>query len=407
MREFDYLAVDKGGNFVHGALEARDQDLAYQQLRRIFPFILSLKEHSFGMRRKVSPQAELRIPPETFAVYIRQLATLIASGVQVSRALLVLAEGEHMGLNIVMLRMYSKVIAGSSLSRAMRENPSVFSEIFVSVVEIGEVSGKLEMMLNRLADLHETNWRMRRRIMATMTYPAMLAAASILLLGVFIFVIFPMIQPVFLTLGGELPMLTRLIIFGIAAMQSPWLLVPLLLIGGGLALLFRFRRFLGFLPRGIRLAVDRWILRVPVLGSLIEKTTASRVMYSLATMLDAGVHLGEALKSINNVVSNEFLLRRFTLVWSAVVEGSSINVAMTRHKAFPPWVVQMVKVGEESGTVDAMLKRVAIVYQGEVEYFLENLSSALEPLMLCVMGVVVGVVTVGTFLPVIQLLNEI
>jgi type IV pilus assembly protein PilC len=408
MRIWEYLALEKGGNFVHGSLEARDLELAYHQLRRIFPCILCLREPSRhrGERRR-GALVSIRVPSEIFVVCIRQLATLIAAGVPAPRALLVLAEGENLELNMVLVRMYGKLIAGSSISKAMRENPGIFSEVFTSVVEIGEVSGKLEIMLNRLADLHEVSWRLKRRLLASLTYPAILAASTLILLGVFMLWIFPLIQPVFLTVGGEMPALTKALLFIMAALQSPWFLGPLAAGVAASVLALRFRSTIaGFIP-GFHRAVDDLILKIPVLGKIIEKATISRVLYSLATMLDAGVYFGEALKTINKVVSNEVLTARFEKVWKAVLKGSSLHAALTKFKVLPQWVIQMIRVGEESGTLDAMMRRAARIYQNEVEYFLDNAASALEPIMLCLMGVVVGLVTVATFLPVIQLLNEI
>ncbi|HXE72951.1 MAG TPA: type II secretion system F family protein [Candidatus Nitrosotenuis sp.] len=386
---------------MEGHLEAASLRTARRRLERRYRSVVSLEERA---ERRVLRRP---IPAEALAVYMRQLAVLLGAGVTVPAALASLARGDNPALNRVMRQLSRHVREGASLSQAMRLHPQAFSPIFINLVEAGEVAGRLEQVLSKLADLQEKGVKTRKRLQATFTYPGVLCLTSLVVLSVFVLYVLPVLQPIFLSIGVELPLATRIILALGWFVRTPYVWVPALLLAAiGLAIAVVIFQQL-WLTNQFRLWLSQALFRVPVLGSILEKSTLSRVLFTLAILLESGVPMGSAISVTEKVADNEVIGRGLGRARQAMMQGAGVFQALDLQGILPTMPLQMIKIGESSGTLDLMLRKVAQMYEEEVDLALGTLASALEPLVMVFMGAVVAFVTLASFLPMVRLLGEL
>ena len=348
-----------------------------------------------------------RVSGEELSIAVRQIATMIIAGIPLARSLRVVAGAGSPAAQQVFGAMSVQVESGSTLSGSMRRHPGTFNDVFIRIVESGEVSGRMDSVLTKLADLQEKSVSLRKRVIASFTYPLVLGSTAMATLSVFIFYVLPLMQPVFHSLGVELPLATRVVLAFANAVRNPWIVWPSLVLAAALgAAGFVVYRNL-YRSQEFRFWLHGMLLNLPVAGPLLQKATIARVLYTLSTLLESGVSMGPALVVVEKVAGNEVLIQRLGRARQAMVGGGGVYDSLQYSGAFPEIVLQMIRAGEESGALDAMMRRVSAMYEEEVDLALGTLAQSLEPLILIGMGVVVGFITLASFLPMVKLLSEI
>lgn len=347
-----------------------------------------------------------RVNGEDLAVFTRQFSAMIDAGIPIARGLGFFAEGLSGGdLCKVVETVADKVNSGCRMSHALRSYPQIFSDVYVSMVETGEDSGQLSTAMQRLADLMEKQLKMQKRVVATLTYPVILLLVSLMCIGVFIFFILPMIEPMFLGMNIALPLPTRLLLF------SRHLILPslavVLVIGIG-SWIFRpfVRNFLEKNPK-LRLRLAKAPLDWPIFGPVIRKIAVARILYSLATMLDSGMTLVHSIQRSSTVTGNRWIQEQLMLSKAAIIDGETVAAAFEVSEVFPAGAVQLITIGEETSTLATIVKYVADMYDEDADMALTDMANMLEPLLMGGMGIIVGFIVVSAMLPTLELINHL
>ena len=408
MATFTFKAVDENDRVIQGTLNAPSENLAMLRLKKVYKNVLVLREEMVTATAGVTTfQSSPRVSYESLAVYTRQLATMIEAGISINRCLRFLTQGESQNLNLVLGRVAEGVEQGKSLSKSMGEQPRVFNDTYVAMVKAGETSGGLDLALKKLADLMEKTVTMQKRVQSTFAYPAVIFVVCLAVICLFVFYILPLMLPVFLSMGVTLPWPTRLLVWIVTTARDPRIMIPLMiLLGVGLYVMIMVMRNSKGNPQ-LKYAIDLNILKIPVAGKLILLNDQSRVLYTMATLLDAGVSLTDVLSTLELIAGNQVLTQKLGWARRSMLDGASVFRAFEMHDAFPQTCLQMIKVGEETGNLADMVRRIGRLYEEDVEIQLDNLASMLEPLIMAVMGSIVGFVAIAAFMPMVELLANL
>jgi type IV pilus assembly protein PilC len=398
---FDYKVRDRAGNMVTGSLVADSELLVLQRLREMgyTPLEVGKQKRSLNLEINIKKQ---KVKLKDLSVFSRQFATMINSGLPILRALAILSEqSDNKALAETLAACRGDVEHGASLSGAMVKHPKAFNDLYVSMVKSGETGGSLDTTLLRLASMLEREVHLRGKIKSAMTYPVAVVGLVVLIMSAMLLFVVPQFEGIYTQLGGTLPLPTRALLAISDAFKSFWY------IGVGLIFLarFLFRRFKRT-DQG-RLAIDRVKLRIPVFGNLFHKTALSRFSSTFAMLLSAGVPILQALDIVSDTVNNKVIAAAVNDVQSSVREGESIARPLARHDVFPPMIVQMIAVGEETGQVDTMLEKVAQFYDQEVEASVDALTSLIEPLLIAVIGACVGAAVIALYMPMFGIIQQI
>ncbi len=412
---FAYKGLDGQGKEVRGLLDADTPKTLRALLKNKGIRIVEHKEESADnkngrKRTSLAPRAtEIdlrrfteRVSINEIALTTRQMATLLKSGITLIESLTAIVDQvDNEKLKRVFGQIKSDVNEGSSLADAMGEHPSVFSQLYVSMIRAGEASGALDEVLIRLANFMEQQARLNSRIMSAMMYPAiMLAIGGMIMLLLFVVVI-PRITKIFDQVKAQLPIQTRLLIFTADIVKGYWWLL-IILFGTSVYLFLRWKRS----EKG-RAIWDRFVLSAPVLGTVVRMVAVARFSRTLATLLRSGVPVLNALDIVRDVLSNEKLAEVIENARDAIREGESIAKPIERSGQFPPIVTHMIAIGERSGQLEEMLEHVADNYDFQVNQKVDGLTSLLEPVMIVFMGVGVGYVVFAILLPILQLSQHV
>lgn len=397
MPRFEYGGFDASGTKVTGILEASGRRAALESLRNQQIFATEVQELSAKSRRTSFRWQRRRIPQLELAAATRQLATLLSAGLPLDEVLSSVAEQiERPALSLALNQAREEVVQGQSLHLALEAQGQTFSPLYVNMVKVGESSGTLDQVLTQLADLQENQARTRSRIRAALTYPALMGLiGSAVLVLLFVFVV-PQITRMLDNLGMELPLMTRLLIGTGDLLSSSWWLFLLLAV---LAVIF-LRRYARS-EKG-SLVLHRWALQLPLIGRLNLFTATARLSRTMATLLQSGVPLLTALDIARGLISNKILRQALADTAVSIREGEGLAAPLQRSGVFPRLLVQMAAAGEKSGQLENMLLRAAQSYEQQVELSIAALLPLLEPLMILVMGSVVGVVVMAILLPIFQ-----
>lgn len=343
-----------------------------------------------------------RVKGRDLALFTRQFATMINSGLSLTRCLGILTDQtESPALGRTIKMVLQDVEGGSSLSEALEKRPKVFSELYVSMVKAGEAGGILDDVLLKISDSLERSEELKRKIKSAMAYPILMFSMSLVLVFVMITFIVPVFANMFKTLGGELPLPTRILVNLSNAIRSYWFIfIPLIIL-----VIYGIRRALRM--DSVRYQFDRFKLRLPVFGKVSKEMSLSRFSRTLGVLTAAGVPILEALEVVEKAAGNLIMGEEVSRVRVRVKEGETVAKPLEQGKVFPPMVVQMIGVGEESGALDAMLLRIADFYDKEVTAKVESLTSLIEPLMLVVVGLVIGGILISLYLPMFKLASLI
>lgn len=400
---FAYRVRNREGKIIEGTMEADSNAAVAQRLRaqNMIPIEIKADTSKSGVKREFSlPQ---RVKLKDLAIFSRQFATMIASGLSLLRSLNILSEQtENKKLAETVGAVRDEVETGASLSASMAKHPKVFSSLFVSLTRAGETSGQLDTVLLRVADTYEKDYKLRQKIKAAMTYPVVVFALAIILVTIMLIFIVPTFAEMFTGLGGELPLPTKILVF---LSDKAIILVPLGVVVGITSFIL-YKRFHQSSAQ-FRLRADKIKLKMPVFGDLFSKIAISRFARTLALLLRSGVPVLQALEITAQAAGNEVLARASNDVRESVRQGESIAGPLKNHPVFPPMVVQMISVGEDTGQVDEMLDKIAEFYEQEVESTTESLTALLEPLMIAVLGGLVGSMVVALYMPMFKIFDLI
>jgi len=395
---FDYKVRDKAGALVEGQLEGDSMALVVRRLREMGYMPVSVTPKS-----AVNLKTEIKIPGfsdrvklREIAVVTRQLSTMVDSGLSVVRSLGILAaQVENPTLKRVLNEVRLDLEHGSSLSIACAKHPKVFSELYCTLIQAGEVGGNLDEVLGNLANTIEKQAQLNRTIRSAMTYPSVVLSVMVLIFTAMIVFIVPVFQNLFTTLGGKLPLPTRILITISQTITSPWVLVIIAVIVGGI---IGLRKWIAT-DEGRR-KWDKLMLKPPVFGPLFHKVALARVTSTLASLISSGVPILESLDICADTAGNRTVGDVLIEAKNGVREGRPLADPLREHEeVIPTLVTQMVEVGEQTGALDGMLKKVAEFYDQEVEVTVNNLTALLEPLLTVVMGAGVGLMVISLYLP--------
>jgi type IV pilus assembly protein PilC len=401
---YAYRVRDRVGQVVEGTLEADSRDLVVGKLREMgyTPVEVSERKND-GMRTEIKlPGLSDRVQLKDVAVFSRQFATMINSGLSLLRALSILAEQtENQALASIVNEVRIDVEKGSSLSVALSKHPKAFSRLYVAMVKAGEVGGSLDSVLMRLADTIEKQVELRRKVRSAMTYPAVVGVLVLLIVTAMLLFIIPMFKDLYKELGGTLPKPTQMLLGVSALVRKFWFLI----FGVEIAAVVAFRRWIA--SDDGRKQWDRIKLRVPIFGQLVRKTALARFSRTLSSLVRSGVPILESLDIVAETSGNDVVAVAVQDTKEAVKGGQGISARLEEHEIFPPMVVQMLAVGEETGALDEMLDKIAEFYEQEVEATVDALTSLIEPLLIVVMGACVGGMVVSLYLPMFKIIELI
>jgi len=404
MATFRYSARDASGRVVAGAIDAETEVLVLGKLQEMGFFVTNLQRQSGGAvsLRRLDLGKLRKVGMRELTVFTRQFATMVNAGLSMVRTLNILeAQTESAKLKTIVGDVRKHVEEGMTLSDALGQHPDTFSALTINMVRAGEIGGVLDDVLNRLAIFYEKDLSLRQKVRAAMTYPAAIFTFALGVIFFLVFFILPQFIGFFEGLDLQLPLPTRVLIFVTHALTGYWYVF----LGGLLVSFWGLRVYIGT-ERG-RFRWDRYKLRVPVFGPLLRKVTISRFTRTLGTLITSGVPIMQALEVVSKAVENKIVAQAIDNVRSSIREGESIALPLQNSGLFPPMVVQMTAVGEETGTLDSMLQKVADFYDAEVESTLTQLTSILEPLLIMFLGFVVGFIVLSFYMPLYQLITGI
>jgi len=391
---FKWEGKDRKGTKITGEIQGSNAALIKNQLRKQGILVTKINKKStlFGKRAK-------KIKPLDIAFFTRQLATMLESGVPIIQAFEIIAEGaENPNMAKLVNEIKVDVAAGNTLADSLRQHPQYFDDLFCNLVESGEQSGRLETLLDRIATYKEKTEALKAKIKKAMTYPVSVVVVAIIVTAIMLLKVVPSFQEVFANFGAELPAFTLFVIGLSEWLQEWWFLILVALIAGGYAYGKAHVK-----SKKLRDAEDRALLKAPVVGKIIYEAAVARFARTLSTTFAAGVPLVEALDSVAGASGNVVFYNAAMKIKEDVSAGSQLNFSMRTTNVFPSLAVQMAGIGEESGNLDGMLEKVADYYEAEVDNKVDNLTTLLEPLIMCVLGVLVGGLIIAMYLPIFQL----
>lgn len=392
---FVWEGTDKRGTKMKGEQAARTANLVRAELRRqgITPTVVKPKPKPlFGGQGKA-------IKPKEIAVFSRQIATMLKSGVPIVQSLEIIGGGQKNPRMATLINgLRTEIESGSSLSESLGKHPVQFDELYRNLVKAGESAGVLDTVLDTVATYKENIESLKGKIKKAMFYPAMVVAAALLVSAILLVFVVPQFEEVFKNFGAELPAFTQIIINLSRFMIGWWWLILLVVVGSVVGLIAFKKRSLAFAH-----FLDRMVLRIPVLGKIMHEAAVARFARTLAVTFKAGVPLVEALDSVAGATGNTVYEQAVKRIRDDVAVGYQVNMAMRQVGLFPHMVVQMTAIGEEAGALDTMLFKVAEFYEEEVNNAVDALASLIEPLIVIVLGVIVGSMVVAMYLPIFKL----
>jgi type IV pilus assembly protein PilC len=402
---YAYKVRDRQGKLVTGTLEAESVAIVAGKLRQMGYTPVSIENS--GTRKLSAKEIKIpgfsgRIKLKEVAVFSRQFATMINSGLTLLRSLSILADQtENKELARIIGEVRRDVERGSALSVALAKHPKAFSRLYVAMVRSGETGGSLDAVLQRLATTIEQQVDLRRKVKSAMTYPIVVGVIVVLILIAMLIFVVPMFKGMYSDLDAKLPAPT-LVLLAVSSAFKKFFPLVFAAVGGGV---WALKRYVGTPPGRHRW--DAFKLRAPVFGQLVHKTALARFSRSLAALVRAGVPILDALEIVSETAGNMVLAEAVADTQAAVKAGDSLARPLEAHPVFPPMVTQMIAVGEETGALDELLEKIADFYDSEVEATVAALTSLIEPLLIVVMGVCVGGMVIALYMPMFSIITKI
>jgi len=402
MPAYSYKAFDISGNKTNGKIESPDQQAAISTLKKKGIYVVRIQEADNSIWKREIELGPKRIPSKEFVPFLRQFATLYKAGVTIVESLRILSEQtSNKKLKKILAECAGKVARGHQLSEAFREHQAAFPPVFVNMVRAGEITGNLEDVLDKLASLLEKEHYTREKVKSALTYPTVIAVVALIVTGFLLINVIPKFVLNLKKAGGTLPMSTQ-IILGLSdhlVVMWHWYVV-------GFLLLFLLYRVADRTKKG-RYLFDTLKLRMPLFGKLFQKAAIARCSRTMATLLQSAVPTLQVFTVAANVVGNEVYARTLRESRDALRSGHSMVWPIKQQKMFPPLVTQMIAIGEQTGNLDAMFGKIADFYEADVETTVDKLRPLIEPIMILILAVVVGVIVMATIAPIFSMYSNI
>lgn len=388
---FSWEGKDRSGKLIRGEMRAGGKASVNATLRRQGITVVNVKEQKFSSGKKIKEK--------DIAIFTRQLATMMKAGVPLLQAFDISAKGNaNPTMSKLLQDIRADVETGSSLSTAFRKHPLHFDALFCNLIAAGEQAGILEDLLDRLAIYKEKTLALKSKIKSAMFYPVAVIIVAVVIVSVIMVFVIPAFKDVFTSFGADLPAPTLMVMAISDFMRSYWYILFGAIGGGIYFLLQAWRR-----SPEMQKSIDRGLLKVPVFGEIIRKATIARWTRTLGTMFAAGVPLVEALDSVGGASGNAVYTEATKRIQSQVSTGTSLTVAMQEAGVFPPLVTQLVSIGEESGSLEHMLSKVADFFEAEVDDAVAAMSSLIEPILIVFLGVIIGGIVIAMYLPIFKM----
>jgi len=392
---FIWTGTDKRGVRVKGQTRGSNPSLVRADLRKQGIAPISVKKQSSLFSKGVKK----KIIPKDIAVFFRQLATMMAAGVPLVQSFEIIGRGhENAGMRTLILSIKNEVESGTSLSETLAKHPLYFDDLVVSLVGAGEQAGVLETLLDKIATYKEKTEYLKAKIKKALFYPTAVIIVAFIVTAILLIFVVPQFEQLFTSFGADLPAFTRVVVNMSEFMQEYWWIVLGIAIAAVVSLLQAKKR-----SRKFGRALDRMILKLPIIGPIMHKAAVARYARTLGTMFAAGVPLVEALESVAGATGNVVYSDACLMIRDSVATGQQLQFAMSQTVLFPNMVEQMVAIGEESGALDTMLNKVADFYEQEVDDAVDALSSLLEPLIMSILGILIGGLVVAMYLPIFKM----
>ena len=390
---FAWEGMDKKGQRVKGKSLAPNELALKQDLRRQGVVATRIRKQSTALK------SGGKVKPEDIAVFSRQLATMLASGIPLVQAFEIVGNGhEKPSVQKLILDVKMDIEGGTSLHEALAKHPLYFDDLYVNLVEAGEQAGALENLLDKIATYKEKTEAIKKKVKKALFYPAAVMVVAVVVTLILLIFVIPQFESLFKGFGAELPAFTQFVINLSKAVQKHGLIMAIF-VGGGVYGFIYFKKR----SRKMREALDRISLKLPIIGPILTKSAIARYARTLSTMFAAGVPLVEALESVAGATGNIIYENAVMKMRDEVATGQRLQRAMENTQLFPNMVIQMVAVGEEAGALDQMSAKVAEFYEAEVDNAVDSMSSLLEPLIMAVLGVLVGGLVIAMYLPIFKL----
>ena len=391
---FKWEGTDRKGKRMSGQTVAANEGVVKIQLRKqgINPLRVRKQSSMFGPRKKKIESADI-------AIFSRQMATMMTAGVPLVQALEIVGKGhENPSMGELILSIKGSIEGGSSFAESLAKHPLYFDDLFVNLVDAGEKSGALETLLDKIATYKEKTEAIKKKVKKALTYPVAVLVVAFVVTGILLYFVVPQFESLFQGFGADLPAFTQFVVGLSRWLQSYWWMVLLGIGGTGFAFSQAKQRSAAF-----RRWLDRISMKLPVIGEILYKSAVARFHRTLSTMFAAGVPLVEAMDSVAGAAGNIIFYEKILDIRDQIASGTQLQLAMSQTGLFPPMAVQMVAIGEESGALDSMCAKVAEFYEDEVDNMVDTLSSLLEPLIMSVLGVLVGGLIVAMYLPIFKM----
>ncbi|MGQ0622423.1 MAG: type II secretion system F family protein [Panacagrimonas sp.] len=390
---FQWEGTDRRGTRVKGTLQGPNENAVRMQLRRqgVNPIRVRKNFELFKTKRKISTG--------DISVFSRQMATMMSAGVPLVQALEIVGRGhENPSMGELILGVKNQIESGRSFAEALAKYPLYFDDLFVNLVDAGERSGALETLLEKVATYKEKTEKIKKKVKKALTYPMAVVVVAVIVTGILLYFVVPQFEALFEGFGADLPAFTKMVVALSDFVQDWWWAIFGSLFGG-----FFFFFYFKKRSRNMRRALDRIGLKFPVVGNILYKSAVARFARTLSTMFAAGVPLVEALESVAKASGNIVFEEGIRTMREQVSTGQQLNLTMQMSGLFPSMATQMVAIGEESGALDDMCAKIAEFYEEEVDNLVDQLSSLLEPMIMAILGVLVGGLVIAMYLPIFKL----
>ena len=404
MPTFAFAGRTRAGELVNGERLADSVDAAVAMLRREQILVTKISAVREKAKEDKSQQKfrATKVPSKSLAIFTRQFSVMIDAGLPLVQCLDILGRQEaHKGFSQVILATRSEVEGGASLADAMRRHPKAFDTLYVNMVAAGEAGGILDTILKRLAVYIEKNVKLQGQVKAAMIYPAAVMTIAGLVVAVILWKVIPTFAELFAGLGAELPLPTRVVIWA----SNTFVKALPFMVAGVIGGVFSLRAF--YATYGGRRTVDRIMLKLPILGMILRKIGVARFCRTLSTLMASGVPILDGLEITARTAGNSVLEDAIMVTRQSIERGETVSVPLEKTKVFPAMVTQMINVGETTGALDAMLSKIADFYEEEVDTAVAGLMTLLEPVMIAILGTIVGGIVISMYMPIFKLIEKL
>jgi type IV pilus assembly protein PilC len=403
MPKFSWEGKTRTGLVQKGEMEAPNEGAVSAQLRRQGIMPAKIKERGKGLDVEIRiPGLKPKVSTKDLVVFTRQFATMIDAGLPLVQCLDILSrQQDNKTFKSMLISVKESVESGSTFADALKKHPKAFDELYVNLVAAGEVGGILDTILNRLAAYIEKALKLKKKVKSAMTYPATIVGIALIVIAVILIFVIPAFEKMFTDFGSALPAPTQFVINLSNFVQHYFLVI----VGAIVVFIFAFKKIYAT-PKG-REKIDKWALKLPIFGILIRKVAVAKFTRTLGTMISSGVPILDGLDIVAKTAGNKTVEKAIIKVRQSISEGKTIAEPLEKSGVFPPMVCQMIAVGEQSGSIDTMLNKIADFYDDEVDDAVGNLTAMMEPMLMLFLGTTVGGLVIAMYLPIFKLAGTV